>query len=345
MTTLVTGASGFVGVNVLEELARRKRDVVAVDALPPPEGAALAASAIRFRTGDLRDEDFLESLFCAESIDKVIHLATITAGGEREYGCSSALVDVNVSCVARLLHVAKRHQCGRLVYVGSGSAYGRTWESEVPLREEESPSRPDSLYGITKLAGEQIALRLGELSGLDVRAVRLGTVFGPWERETGARDAMSLYLQLARFALVGSEAVLPSAIARRDWIYSRDAARGIADVLACAHTRHRVYHLTSGMEWSDGLALWCQALAANFAGFTWRAAEPGEQPNVVDTARRNRAPMLVDRIRDEVGFVARFGPGAACEDFAAWLKRNGAFVIEGSIVNTCAAASVAAMAR
>jgi hypothetical protein len=53
----------------------------------------------------------------------------------------------------------------------------------------------------------------------------------------------------------------------------------------------------------------------------------------------------VDRIRDEVGFVARFGPGAACEDFAAWLKRNGAFVIEGSIVNTCAAASVAAMAR
>lgn len=330
MTTLVTGASGFVGMNVLEELALRQRDVVAVDALPLPSGGPFPQSRMRFRAGDLRDDHFLESVFSTERLDTVIHLATVTAGGDREYDCSGTLVDVNVSCVARLMKTARRHGCPRIIYVGSGSSYGRAWESEAPLREEESPSLPDTLYGITKLAGEQIALRLGQLSSLDVLAVRLGTVFGPWERETGAREAMSLYLQLARMALTGTEAVLPPAIARRDWIYSRDAAAGIGALLESTGTRHRLYHLTSGVDWGDGIAWWCKTLARNFLAFSCRLAKPGEQPNVVDSARGNRAPMLVDRIREVAGFVARFGPSEASEDFVDWLKRNAAFVMPGA---------------
>jgi nucleoside-diphosphate-sugar epimerase len=44
---------------------------------------------------------------------------------------------------------------------------------------------PAALYGVTKLAEEQTALRLGQVYDIDTRAIRMGPVFGPWEYRNG----------------------------------------------------------------------------------------------------------------------------------------------------------------
>jgi nucleoside-diphosphate-sugar epimerase len=282
---------------------------------------------VTYRQGDLRDDAFVRELFASSHIRSVVHLATVTASGPRELDCAAAMIEINVLCVERVLKAAAAHGSPRVVYVGSGSAYGKAWHSAIPLREEESASRPDTLYGITKLAGEGVALRLGELHGLDVRAVRLGSVFGPWERETGAREAMSIFLQIARLALRGEHAVLPRRLFARDWIYSRDVAAGLVALAQASAPKHRLYHLTSGLDWSNGVVQWCRTLAAAVDGFDFRVAEGDEQPNVFDSAARDRAPMCVERLETDIRFSPRYGPEPAGRDFAQWLVEHGRFVL------------------
>ena len=340
MTTLVTGAAGFVGHNVVEHLLAGGDEVLTVDVLPQARLARIFDCAqVTYRQGDLRDDVFLRSLFESSRIRTIIHLATVTASGPRELDCAAAMIDINVRCVERLLKAAAGQGVARVVHVGSGSAYGRVWDGTIPLREEHSMSAPDTLYGITKLAGEGVALRLGALYGLDVRAIRLGSVFGPWERETGAREAMSIHLQIARRALRREAVVLPGRLYARDWIYSRDVAAGLVMVAQARAPTHRLYHLTSGLDWSIGARQWCEALAAVLDGFAFRVAEADEEPNVFDSARADRAPMLIDRLRTDVGFVPRYGPQAACHDFAQWLLDHEAYVLKNEARSTAGQAA------
>jgi nucleoside-diphosphate-sugar epimerase len=83
--------------------------------------------------------------------------------------------------------------------------------------------RPDAVV----LAAERLAIRFGELAGLEVIAARLGAAFGPWEADTGVRDTLSPHFQLSRHALRGTEAVLPRRSAL-DWNYSRNAAAALS---------------------------------------------------------------------------------------------------------------------
>ena len=121
--------------------------------------------------------------------------------------------------------------------------------------------------------------------------------------------------------------MLPRRLFARDWIYSRDVARGLVALAQASSPQHRLYHLTSGLDWSNGVVQWCKALAVAVDGFGFRLAEADEEPNVFDSARGDRAPMLVDRLRTDLGFSPRYGPEAAARDFAQWLLEHEPFAL------------------
>ena len=91
---------------------------------------------------------------------------------------------------------------------------------------------PETVYAISKYAGERIALRYRRIWELDLVAARLGTVFGPWEYETGVRDTFSAPLLASSLVRRGSDVVL-SGEGRKDWLYARDVAGAIAALLDC----------------------------------------------------------------------------------------------------------------
>ena len=82
--------------------------------------------------------------------------------------------------IIKVLDAAHRHSAQRIIYIGSGAAYGESLY-RLPRLYEESPSIPKTLYSITKHAAERMCMRLRELWTLDLACVRLGTVIGPWE--------------------------------------------------------------------------------------------------------------------------------------------------------------------
>jgi nucleoside-diphosphate-sugar epimerase len=330
MTVLVTGGCGFVGINLADALLAAGEKVVLFDRISLPDAASEEfrghGARLAVVNADVRDRAGLDAVFREHSVQRVIHAAVITAGVSREVSEAAKISEVNVGGTINVLSAAKAADCERFVYVSSGQAYGATHDQGRLLQEERSPSRPQDLYGITKHAAEQIALRLGTLWPLDVACVRLGTVFGPWEFDTGVRDMLSPYLRTAQLGVRGEPAVLPSKEYRRDWIYSRDVAEGLIAVLNMGKLPHRVYHLSSGMDWQGAFADWCQLLKKAYHGFSWKIAAGHETPNVSFVVQRDRSPMDVRRIAEDTGFKPKFGPREAHRDYLAWIRTHRQFI-------------------
>ena len=315
----------------MEELASSGSHVVALGryALPAyvTEEFQRRYGCVNFEVGDVRDGLRLERICQRQGVETIVHAATITADAGRESRIPDEITSVNVLGTVSVLQAARALQCRRVVYVGSGQAYGLTHRDGKLIEEERSPSRPEELYGITKLAAEQIALRLGEVWKLDVVAVRLGSVCGPWEFDTGDRDTLSPQLRIARMAVRGEEAILPKRESWRDWVYSRDVARGLAAAVHVPACRHRVYHLTSGLNWKDHLLRWCDTLQVAYPKFSWHVASELETQNVDHVVRRDRAPMSTARIKADLNFEAKFGPAEAYDDYIAWLREHERFIV------------------
>jgi nucleoside-diphosphate-sugar epimerase len=330
MTILVTGGGGFVGLNIVEELLARNERVVLFDRHGLPRLASSISSGHKLElsviTGDVRDTTSLRAIFQDYGIKRVVHTAVITADAAREARAPGEIVEVNVGGTINLLEAARSANCERVAYVSSGQAYGKTHDLGQALHEEVSPSRPEDVYAITKFAAESIALRLGTLWKMHVVCVRLGSVCGPWEFDTGVRGMLTPHLQVAQIALRGGTAIVPPKEVWRDWIYSRDVAKGLIKVLLAAAPHHTVYHLTSGIDWRGSFAAWCETLKRAYPTFSWRSAADGERPNVSFVLERDRAPMDIERIVKDVGFEPQFGPREAFEDYIRWIRGHEDFI-------------------
>ena len=323
MTVLVTGGAGYVGINVVEALLAGGREVVLFDrgAAPPPAQRSLApyikSGQLLVVEGDVLDARQVAAAFEYRTPQGVIHCAAVTSGPQRETREPASVIDVNLRGTINVLDGARR-QDARVVYVGSGAAYGESLYRLRRLYEDVSPSVPVSLYGITKHAAERMCLRLAELWDLDVVCARLGTVIGPWERNTGVRDNFGTHSQLALCAATRKPAVLPQKSVMRDWVYSRDVAAGLVALLTAEAPRHTVYHLSSGVDWGDDTMIaWCEALKTIYNDFEFRVARTDETGNIGYTDK-DRCLMDVGRFVAEFGISPR-GPRDAYADYVRWI--------------------------
>ena len=320
-TTLVTGAAGFVGLAVTEALAARGDTVVAFDREALPDDARAAFAALPGRIvpvqGDIRSAADRARAFAAAPVTRVLHAAVITAGAEREARDAETIVAVNVQGAVAVLGEAVAQGVARFIYPSSVAVYGRQAEGAPAFTEEGTWPRPVMLYGITKLAAEQALARLASVHGLSFAAARLGSVFGPWERDTGLRDTLSPHLFALAALIAGREAVLnrPS---RGDHVYVRDAARGLIGLLDAPALAHGLFNLGSGVATS--VAEFCAALAALRPGFRWRLAREGEAATVVTHVPFDRPPMAIARIAAATGYAPRFGLAEAAADALAFFE-------------------------
>jgi UDP-glucuronate 4-epimerase len=319
MTILITGASGFVGLNIVEAALSRGEHVVALalDALPVPALQAFATLPGRLDTvtGDVLDATLVEDVFARFRPDRVVPAAALTPGAAQERERAGRTLAVNVLAVAGVLEAAARHGVSRVVYPSSASVYGANAFGPGLLDETATPPLPESVYAVTKFAGERLALRYRHLAGLDVVAARVGTVFGPWERDTGVRETLSPHWQILRLAAAGREIVLPGP-GERDWVYARDIAAAILALLDRRGPEPPVVNLGPGSAWP--MTAWCAGLAARRPGTRWRLAADPAEANVDYWTARDRAPLANRLLVEQVGYRPRFGLEAALDDYLAW---------------------------
>lgn len=330
---VVTGAAGFVGLNVVERLLTSGHDVVALDATELPNAARSDFAAL---PGSLHEviADVTDPAAMADAVagaDVVIHAAAITAGIERERDHARRVVEVNVMGTQTVLDaVVAAGGVRRFVYVSSGAVYGEQAFGVGPISETTTPE-PVSLYAITKLAGERLVRRHGELHGTDVVVARLSAVFGPWERDTGVRDSISPLYTLACARWFGAH-VIAGEYARRNWLYARDAATALCGLALAPHLTHDLYNVTP-TEWLEPMQ-WARHLGIARTVTTGdRDAPVVELPGEFRQSDA-RAPVLNDRIRSAVADWPAFEPEEAFRDYADWLETHADSIIVRAEENT-----------
>jgi nucleoside-diphosphate-sugar epimerase len=182
---LVTGAAGFIGSHLVESLLADGHEVVGMDAFVDyyPRAvkernleSARRHKAFRFVEGLVQDLDLAPLL---EGAAQVFHLGA-QAGVRSSWGRDFQLYsDHNVLATQRLLEAALAAGRPRFVYASSSSVYGDA--HALPLRED-SVCQPVSPYGVTKLAGEHLAVLYNRNHGLPTNSLRFFTVYGPRQR-------------------------------------------------------------------------------------------------------------------------------------------------------------------
>ena len=319
MAILVTGATGFVGLNVVEQLLGRGDGVATLSASPFPaavlENFRRLPGRLTAYEGDVRDRALVERVLGECDVTRVLHGAVITANAEREKRAADEIISVNLGGTANVLTAAAGKGVERFVSISSIGVFG-TSPADGELLDEARPHTPTSLYGITKSAGEAIVSRLAGLHGLDHINARLGVVFGPYEYSTGLRDTMSPIHVMTGIARAGGKAILPRP-AVKNWQYSRDAAASLITLLDTPSHLHDTYNLGPPQTWP--LAAWCAKLETQFPGFSWSIEPTAAGDKVGLWNPRDGGVLSGERFSAEFGPVARFGPDEAFEDYMAFL--------------------------
>jgi nucleoside-diphosphate-sugar epimerase len=184
MKCVVTGAAGFIGSHLCEELLAQGHRVTGLDAFIPyypravkerNQARALHHPGYSFHAVDLRS-DPLEPLLADAEV--VFHLAAMP-GLVRSWTDFDGYWTCNVLATQRLLEALVRAggRPRRLLYASTSSVYGRFGSGDETL-----PVKPVSPYGVTKLAAEHLCRAYAEAHGLPVVALRYFSVYGPRQR-------------------------------------------------------------------------------------------------------------------------------------------------------------------
>ena len=163
MKVLVTGAAGSIGRVVTVGLADRGHTVVGLDRVPQPDGTDWS-----WYTADCADADAVAAVFDEESVDAVVHLA----GHPGEASLPDSLTS-HVITTAALLDAMVQHDVRRFVYASSNHAVGRTPRRE--LVGIDTRPRPDTFYGVGKVAAEALMSLYADRYGIDAVACRIGS--------------------------------------------------------------------------------------------------------------------------------------------------------------------------
>jgi nucleoside-diphosphate-sugar epimerase len=194
---VVTGASGWLGQNLVRELAAGRATVrcLVPDANDAPL-LELGGPAVEVVVGDVRDPATIDRLFEGLAPASVFHAAAVIhpKGRTREF------FDVNVGGTQLVLDRARRHGAPRFVHVSSNSPFGANARPGDRFTED-SPFAPYMGYGRSKLEAEQLVTQAATRGDVDAVILRAPWFYGPFQP---ARQTQWLAaVRRGRFPLVG----------------------------------------------------------------------------------------------------------------------------------------------
>ena len=257
MAILVTGGAGYIGSHTAAELLASNEDVIVLDNLE--KGHRSAVKGGKFCKGDLRDAEFLDSVFKENRIDEVIHFAAYSLVGE---SVNEPLKYYNNNMVStlRLLDKMKEYGVKRLVFSSTAATYGEPENTPILETDRTFPTNP---YGETKLSVEKVLKWADNAYGIKYVSLRYFNAAGAHISGTIGEDhkpeshLIPIVLQAAlgkrdAIQIFGDDYDTPDGSCIRDYIHVTDLAA--AHILALKSLRNggdsRVYNLGNGKGFS-----------------------------------------------------------------------------------------------
>ncbi|BCA54203.1 putative NAD-dependent epimerase/dehydratase [Nitrospira sp. KM1] len=233
-TALVTGAGGFLGRALTDELHRAGYRVRALVHAPPSAGFS---ASVEVMTGDIRDSSC--TLMAAKGCETVIHLAGKAHAFDDRGVSEEDYQSINVEGTQRVLAGAREGGARRFVFASSVKVFGETTGTCV---NEEAPAAPATPYARSKWAAEQAVSSYGSSSGMTTVSLRLPMVYGPTQK--GNLFRMIAAIDAGRFP------PLPPLKTVRSMLHVKNFVRGILAVLRAPAVPRSMYVMTDGRPYS-----------------------------------------------------------------------------------------------
>lgn len=313
---VVTGAGGFVGVNIVRGLAERGWRVTATarrtpDALIDAYLASVAPN-VEWRLGDSTSERWLESVTRDVRPHGFVHAAAITPTSSVERDATRSVIDTNLTATVGVLEIVRSLRVPRLVFASSTGVY--VGSSTGAPRSEDEAVRGHNLYSVCKIASEALLRTYVRVHGLSACSVRIGSVYGPMERPSGSRTGLSVVARLLPWALARGHLRVAGAAVRRDLIHASDVAGALDAILRVPRLEHDVLNLGSAVAYPIGDVL---GTLGSVSGATWSLAPEDEADEAWGPAD-HRDGLDQHRLTDGVGWTHRVELYAGLHDTLRW---------------------------
>ena len=310
---VVIGGAGFIGSHIVDQLlAEPVREIVVIDNFVRGGLAnierSLADPRVRVVEGNITSPDFLEGLL--ENAAGVFHLAALWL-----FECvhePRSAVEVNVVGTYNVVEAAARAGVRKVVYSSSASVYGN---AVVTPMTEDHPFNNRTMYGATKIAGEQFFRSFFEQHGLDYVGLRYMNVYGPRMDDKGAYVSVIMKV-LDRIARDLPPVIFGDGSQSYDFVHVDDVAR--ANILALkSDATDECVNIGMGVKTS------IDELVAQLLALTGSRLVPEYQPEEqMFVTHRVGSTEKAERL---LGFVAQVPLEEGLRSVVTWRQSDSAF--------------------
>ena len=239
---LITGAAGFIGSHLAEELLKSGYKVLGIDNFddfyPKAYKEAnlkllLSNSSFEFVTGDFGNEADLNRF--SNKPDIIIHLAA-KAGVQPSLQAPANYIETNIAKTNNLLEWMRKQQIKKLVFASSSSVYGNTLE--IPFKETQDVGQPVSPYAFSKRSCELMNYTYHQLYNFDIINLRFFTVYG--ERQ---RPDLVIHKFVAKILKNEPIHLYGDGSTSRDYTYWADTVKGIIAAMKLVDTGVNIFEI------------------------------------------------------------------------------------------------------
>jgi len=216
---IVTGGAGFIGSHIADAFIAAGHDVLIIDSLwehgggrrqHVPERASFVHMDIREQNITRIFQDFGPEIVCHHAAQHSVAI------GSRDPQFDA---QVNVVGLINILDNCVKAGVRKVTFASSGATYGTP--ERLPM-DEQTPQRPESPYGISKMVGEHYLRFFKNEHGLDFTALRYGNVYGPRQDPNGEAGVISIFI--GKFLQRQGIRIDWDGEQTRDYVYVKDIA-------------------------------------------------------------------------------------------------------------------------
>ncbi len=241
---LVTGADGFIGSHLTEELMKMGHEVHALSLYNSFNDIGWLSSLdlksnVKVISGDIRDQNLCYNL--TQNIDVIFHLAALIAI-PYSYVAPDSYIDTNIKGTLNICQAAKKNNVKKLINVSTSEVYGTAIYTPI---DENHPLQPQSPYSASKISAEAIAMSFYNSYDLNVTTVRPFNTYGP--RQSARAIIPTIITQIAS----GKSSIqLGDLSPIRDFNYVKDTCEGLIAISDCNDSKGKIINIGSNTQYS-----------------------------------------------------------------------------------------------